>query len=122
MTARAEVQQAQVEQQQDALNRLLGATDTAIRAGQTLPCLDTRELVTAVTSSSDPNPWLSDDPDDRADAAQACRGCPVATECLTYAHVHRTTFGVYGGRDFTIKARQAADVPKPPQTLSRRVA
>ncbi|MFT4227814.1 WhiB family transcriptional regulator [Micropruina sp.] len=84
-----------VEQRHAALNRLLAATDTAIRAGRTLPCL---------RSYGGPNPWLSDDSAARANAARACDSCPVASECLAYAQAHRTTFGVYGGHDFTIKA------------------
>ena len=86
---------SRVEQQHAAFNRLIDATDTAMWNGQTLPCLGTH---------SGPNPWLSDDAVARAHAAQACEGCLVACECLAYALAHRTTFGVYGGRDFTIKA------------------
>lgn len=109
MTARTEVQHAQAEQQFEALNRLLVATDIALRADQPVPCLGTYELANASANCpSGPNPWLSDDPDDRTVAAQACNGCPVAAECLAYGQAHRATFGVYGGRDFTTKAQDAA--------------
>lgn len=86
---------ARAETRQQAAERLLTATDTAIRAGLTLPCTGVRGG----------DPWLSDDENQRAEAATACRSCPVLDECRAYAQAHRTTFGVYGGRDFTPKPR-----------------
>ena len=83
------------ETRQQAAERLLTATDTAIRAGLTLPCL----------AGHPGDPWLAEDENQRADAVRACRSCPVIAECLGYARAHRTTFGVYGGRDFTPKPR-----------------
>lgn len=96
MSARAEVRQARADLQHQAVEQLLAATDTAVRAGLPVPCLG---------SFANPDAWLSEDETVRADAAQACGACPVIAECLTYADAHRTTFGVYGGRDFTVSQR-----------------
>ena len=52
------------------------------------------------------NPWLSDDPRDRAAAAALCVGCPVLVECGLGAVELRATFGVWGGRDRAPRARQ----------------
>ena len=92
MTARAE------EGQQSA-ERLLTATDVAVRAGLSLPCL----------GSYASDGWLSDDEQERVEAALACRPCPVIGECLAFAEAHRTTHGVYGGRDFTVVFGKRAD-------------
>ncbi len=86
------------ETRQQAAERLLTVTDTAIRAGLTLPCL----------AGHPGDPWLAEDENQRADAVRACRVCPVIAECLGYAQAHPTTFGVYGGRDFTINHRSTA--------------
>lgn len=59
--------------------------------GSVLPCWD----------HSDGNPWLSDDHDQRAAAAELCGSCPLTRECTTYATDIRATFGVFGGHDFT---------------------
>lgn len=55
-------------------------------------------------TSSQPELWISDDPEDRAEAAEACRlgECPVWTACGKAATVGRETFGVWAGRDRTI--------------------
>lgn len=45
--------------------------------------------------------WLSDDADDRAQAARWCVGCAVLTECGAAADEHGERFGVFGGRDRT---------------------
>lgn len=90
---------AQTEGRQQATEQLLSATDEALKAGLNLPCLATY---------ADVSPWLSEDEQIRAEAVSACRACPVITECLGYAQAHRTTFGVYGGRDFTVTQRKVA--------------
>ena len=45
--------------------------------------------------------WLSDDADDRAQAAALCAGCAVLTECGAAADEHDERFGVFGGVDRT---------------------
>lgn len=47
----------------------------------------------------DPDPFTSDDPGQRADAAQACSGCRVRDACWDYADAQGETWGVWGGRD-----------------------
>ena len=46
--------------------------------------------------------WCSDDPDDRAQAARWCAGCPVLDECAAAADEHDERFGVFGGTDRTL--------------------
>lgn len=45
--------------------------------------------------------WLSEDADERAEAAEACHHCPVLTACADAARELRPTFGVWAGRDLT---------------------
>lgn len=51
--------------------------------------------------SSTSNAWLSDNPDERKQAAAACEFCPAVAECFEFARATRAEFGVYGGKDFT---------------------
>ena len=116
-----------------AVERFLVATDRAVRSGVRVPCLGS--YTTACTPNGwlpeggwgknavdrysgrrgrgdahlEINGWLSDDPQERAEAALACRSCPVIVECLAFAQAHRTTHGVYGGRDFTVVFGKRAD-------------
>lgn len=52
----------------------------------------------------DGNPWLSEDVEIRAEAAQACTGCPVMAACDRAAVESQVTFGVWAGRDRTGRA------------------
>jgi len=49
-----------------------------------------------------PEMWLSDDADDRAQAATWCTGCSVLVECGAAADEHGERFGVFGGTDRTV--------------------
>ena len=49
--------------------------------------------------------WLSEDQDERDIASQLCKGCPVLRTCFTSAAKSGATFGVFGGHDFTTRAR-----------------
>lgn len=51
--------------------------------------------------TADPPSWFDDDPEVRAEAARACRRCPVITECAAFATANREPFGVWGGVDRT---------------------
>ena len=53
--------------------------------------------------------WLSDDPDERAKAAELCRewACPILDACHDAAEAHRERFGVWAGRDRTMRPRKA---------------
>ncbi len=62
-----------------AVERFLAATDRAVRSGLSLPCL----------GSYASDGWLSDDEQERVEAALACRPCP--------------------GRDFTVVFGKRAD-------------
>lgn len=46
------------------------------------------------------NAWLSDNRDEREQAANACEFCPAIAECFEFAKATRTEFGVWGGKDF----------------------
>lgn len=45
--------------------------------------------------------WLSDDPADRARAAEWCQPCPIIAACGAAADEAREKFGTWAGRDRT---------------------
>jgi hypothetical protein len=47
--------------------------------------------------------WTSDEPRDRATAARWCKGREVLTLCHQAAIEQDTRFGVWGGRDLTVR-------------------
>ena len=47
--------------------------------------------------------WLSEDQAERKQAARWCVGCPVLSECDTAARANRERFGVWAGRDRTVR-------------------
>ena len=49
--------------------------------------------------------WLSEDQDERDLASRLCDGCPVLLTCFIAAAKSGATFGVFGGYDFTTRAR-----------------
>lgn len=49
---------------------------------------------------------MSDDADERAEAARWCPGCPVFDECGAVAPFER--FGIWGGHDRTPRSRSTA--------------
>lgn len=49
----------------------------------------------------DPEPYHSDAPGERAEAAEACGSCPVITACATYADAAGERWGVWAGIDRT---------------------
>ncbi len=56
---------------------------------------------TAPPCTADPPSWFADDPEVRAEAARACRRCPVIAECAAFAAANKETFGVWAGQDRT---------------------
>lgn len=65
------------------------AVEAALERGTRIPCRDRPE-------------WLSDDPEERAEAAEACRPCPVLALCEQAANTRpRQQFGVWAARDYT---------------------
>ena len=69
------------------------ALDEIANAGRSTPC------------QADPNPFTSDDPEERQEAAEACAGCPVLLACRHYAQTAEEPFHVWGGIDHTELAR-----------------
>ena len=69
---------------------LTAALTSAVARGQFVPC--------AGPWDGD-SPWLSDDPDERAWAAERCIACPAITECREAGQAEG--FGVWGGIDRT---------------------
>ncbi len=67
--------------------------------------------------------WLSDDADDRAQAASWCTGCPVMDECAAAADEHGERFGVFRGTDRTPTIRKPleAGAESPHQFAQRLV-
>jgi hypothetical protein len=73
----------------------------------------TRALLTLAaqgqrTNCSDPEThhyWTSEHERERVLAASACHGCPVTLECLEAAVANQERFGVWAGRDFTIRPK-----------------
>ena len=58
------------------------------------------------THCSDPathHLWLSEHPAERAVAVTLCDHCPVVDPCRHTAEQHDERFGVFGGRDFSIR-------------------
>ncbi|MGM0697045.1 MAG: WhiB family transcriptional regulator [Actinomycetota bacterium] len=51
---------------------------------------------------ADPDAFLSDSSAMRAEAARACRRCPVRALCGEYAETADERFGVWGGQDRTL--------------------
>jgi hypothetical protein len=49
--------------------------------------------------------WLSEDQEERDLASRLCEGCPVRRACFASAAKSGATFGVFGGHDFTTRAR-----------------
>ena len=45
--------------------------------------------------------WLSEDHDERRQAARLCAGCPVIDPCDRAASAQRASFGTWAGRDRT---------------------
>lgn len=84
-----------------ALLALDAALDAAEASGEHVPCRVPEHAPA----------WLSDRHEDRAEAAQACEGCPALDAC---AEVGRhEPFGVWGGRDVTQRPGKARTPPKP---------
>ena len=73
---------------------LSDALDDLARRGRTTPC------------QIDPDPFTSDDPTERREAAQACAGCPILDACRTTAEAMREPFHVWAGADRTPTTRR----------------
>lgn len=55
---------------------------------------------------ADPGRFISEEVEDRREAAQACVGCPVLTLCAQFADLNRETSNVWGGRDRTPRPKR----------------
>ncbi|OLP72779.1 hypothetical protein BJM39_27435 [Salmonella enterica subsp. enterica serovar Javiana] len=77
----------------EALGRALDDLDAT---GGTWPCRNRNE-------------WISDDAEERAEAAEACQHCPVLEICAAVATTKPfPTHGVWGGRDLTPMPKRKA--------------
>ena len=70
--------------------------------------LAARGLRTHCSDAETHHLWLSEEAHERAVAARLCRGCPALTECGEAAEARRERFGVWGGRDRTLRSFGAA--------------
>ena len=70
------------------------ALDDLAKQGRLTPC------------QTDPDPFTSDDRDERSEAAQACRMCPLLTACATHADTSPEVWFVWGGIDRTDLSRK----------------
>ena len=77
------------------LDRLVDGLAELAQAGHIAPCVGRPE-------------WTSDDPDDRADAAEGCAWCPMAGPCLAAGAASRSVWGVWGGLDLSDPATRRA--------------
>ena len=68
---------------------------------------DLAEVGVLPACSSDPERWFAESIDDRQAAAAECAGCPVLPECEATALELRPRFGVWAGRDLTIRPSKA---------------
>jgi hypothetical protein len=69
--------------------------------------IDTYRLLLVATAEartpcqSDPAPFISEEVEERREAAQACVACPVLALCGQFADLNRESSNVWGGRDRT---------------------
>jgi hypothetical protein len=84
-----------------ASERLVTAIADAASRGLTYTCSD----------PSIGHLWLSEDADERAQAAKLCIGCVIQAECWSVAHARRERFGTWGGHDFTPRRYQVETSP-----------
>lgn len=74
--------------------------------------IDTYRLLLVATAEArtpcqaDPGPFISEEVEDRREAAQACVGCPVLSLCAQFADLNRETSNVWGGRDRTPRPKR----------------
>lgn len=72
----------------------------------------------------DPEPFVSEERTERAEAALACRSCPVLDLCLTYAELGNEPFHVWGGLQPTQRrkrAREGTPVPATPNPTDKEI-
>lgn len=79
--------------------QLVGQLTEAAEAGSWAPCL------------ADPQPFTSDDVEDRAAAATACTWCPGRVACARFALAADVRAWVWGGVDIT--PHHDSTVPSP---------
>lgn len=84
-----------------AHTRLNAALTNAVARGLFVPC--------AGPWDGD-SPWLSDDPDERAWAAERCTGCPVLGECRQAGQLER--WGIWGAVDRSPKSTTSKETSK----------
>lgn len=65
--------------------------------------------------------WLSEDAEDRSQAARWCRGCPVLTECAAAAVELGATWGVWAGVDRSSN-RAGRSQQRPRKTTKKETA
>ena len=73
-----------------------------LRAGRALrELLDLAEIVGDAAipcrAVEDPRPWISEDSEETARAAELCESCPLLPECRSYGRAARELGGVFGG-------------------------
>jgi hypothetical protein len=73
----------------EALLELRAALVVECNQGRTVPC------------HVDPEPFTSEEITERAEAAAACRVCPVLIECARFALLNEESNHVWGGADVT---------------------
>lgn len=62
---------------------------------------DLHPLETLLPCQREPDLFTSDSPEERAQAALACRMCPALTACHALAEANQETWHVWGGIDRT---------------------
>ena len=72
---------------------LLSALTATTERGGSTPCLN------------DPEPFTSGSWQQRAEAAAACSGCPVLSQCRAYADAQAESWHVWAGADRTPATR-----------------
>jgi hypothetical protein len=87
---------------QTARERLADALEAATHRGDRVPCSGREE-------------WISEDLDERREAAQACRPCPVSSLCHEAALEERPSWTVRAGVDWGDKAQRPARTRPEPE-------
>jgi len=80
---------------QSAAERLADTLHAAAERGETWPCRDE-------------SAWISEDADERAEAARRCTGCSVSSLCRAAALEDPPTWGIWFGVDFGDREQRRA--------------
>lgn len=104
--------------------RTAASPEAAAFLAQLDPDAETAWQDRGLCAQADPDAWFPDKGESARPAKAVCRGCPVRTECLTYALEHGERHGIWGGlterqrRRLKPAAQSAAQIRDVPRSCS----